>query len=38
MLKEFKVLGDQRERLVALEENRKIPFVTKRVFYIYETL
>lgn len=33
----FKVLGDCRGKLVALEENRQIPFDIKRVFYIYGT-
>jgi dTDP-4-dehydrorhamnose 3,5-epimerase-like enzyme len=36
-LKEFKVLGDQRGQLVALEANKEIPFNIKRVFYIYGT-
>ncbi len=34
---EFKVLGDDRGKLVALEENKEIPFDIKRVFYIYGT-
>ncbi|TLS71839.1 WxcM-like domain-containing protein [Aliarcobacter thereius] len=34
---EFKILGDHRGQLVALEENRQIPFQIKRVFYIYGT-
>ena len=33
----FKVLGDDRGQLVALEENIDIPFSIKRVFYIYGT-
>lgn len=33
----FKVLGDHRGQLVALETNRQIPFDVKRVFYIYGT-
>ena len=33
--KEFNVLGDYRGQLVALEENRNIPFDLKRVFYIF---
>ena len=37
-LEEFKVLGDHRGQLVALEANRQIPFDVKRVFYIYGTL
>lgn len=36
-LHEFKVLGDHRGQLVALETNRQIPFDVKRVFYIYGT-
>lgn len=36
-LQEFKVLGDHRGELVALEANRQIPFDVKRVFYIYGT-
>lgn len=36
-LEEFKVLGDYRGQLVALETNRQIPFDVKRVFYIYGT-
>ena len=36
-LQEFKVLGDHRGQLVALESNRQIPFDVKRVFYIYGT-
>ena len=35
--KEFNVLGDYRGQLVALEENRNIPFDLKRVFYIFGT-
>ncbi|WP_421285727.1 sugar 3,4-ketoisomerase [Aeromonas veronii] len=31
------VLGDERGSLVALEENRNIPFEIKRVYYIYGT-
>ena len=37
ILNEFKVLGDHRGQLVALESNRQIPFDIKRVFYIYGT-
>ena len=37
-LEEFKVLGDHRGQLVALEANRQIPFDVKIVFYIYGTL
>jgi hypothetical protein len=36
-LDEFKVLGDDRGQLVALEANRQIAFDVKRVFYIYGT-
>ncbi|KIM04417.1 MAG: dTDP-6-deoxy-3,4-keto-hexulose isomerase [Sulfurovum sp. AS07-7] len=36
-LQEFKVLGDHRGQLIALEVNRQIPFNVKRVFYIYGT-
>lgn len=36
-LQKFKVLGDERGQLVALEVNRQIPFDVKRVFYIYGT-
>lgn len=36
-LEEFKVLGDHRGQLVALEANKQIPFDVKRVFYIYGT-
>ncbi len=36
-LEEFKILGDHRGQLVALEANKQIPFDVKRVFYIYGT-
>jgi len=36
-LQAFKILGDSRGQLVALEANRQIPFDVKRVFYIYGT-
>jgi len=36
-LKDFKVLGDHRGQLIALEANKEIPFDVKRVFYIYGT-
>lgn len=36
-IQEFKVLGDQRGQLVALESDKQIPFDIKRVFYIYGT-
>ncbi len=31
------VLGDERGSLVALEENKSIPFEIKRIYYIYGT-
>lgn len=37
MIKEFMVRGDHRGQLVALEQNKEIPFDVKRVFYIYGT-
>ena len=37
VLREFNVLGDHRGQLIALEENKEIPFDMKRVFYIYGT-
>ena len=33
----FKSLGDNRGSLVALEQNKDIPFDIKRVYYIYST-
>lgn len=33
----FKILGDHRGQLVALEANKEVPFDMKRVFYIYGT-
>lgn len=36
-LQKFNVLGDERGKLIALEENKEIPFDIKRVFYIYNT-
>lgn len=33
----FQQHGDDRGQLVALEENKEIPFETKRVYYIYDT-
>lgn len=33
----FKVHGDERGSLIALEENHNAPFDVKRVFYIYGT-
>ena len=36
-IREFKILGDYRGQLIALEENKDIPFNIRRVFYIYGT-
>ncbi|MBK2092378.1 sugar 3,4-ketoisomerase [Francisella philomiragia] len=36
-LLEFNVRGDERGLLVAIEENKEVPFNVKRVFYIYAT-
>ena len=33
----FQRHGDDRGMLVALEENKEIPFKIKRVYYIYDT-
>jgi hypothetical protein len=33
----FEIMGDPRGALVAVEENRNIPFVIKRVYYIFGT-
>lgn len=33
----FKVLGDDRGSLVALEVKKEIPFEIKRVYYLYDT-
>ena len=33
----FEPHGDERGQLVALEENKEIPFEIKRVYYIYDT-
>ncbi len=33
----FKIRGDERGSLVAIEENRDIPFAIKRVYYIFGT-
>ena len=33
----FDVHGDSRGQLIALEENKEIPFKVKRVYYIYGT-
>lgn len=37
-LQKFNVLGDDRGQLIALEENKDIPFNIKRVFYIFGTI
>jgi hypothetical protein len=37
MIKNHKILGDDRGLLVAIESNIDIPFEIKRVFYIYGT-
>ncbi len=34
---DFKIMGDDRGSLIALEASRQIPFDIKRVFYIYGT-
>lgn len=34
----FKIHGDARGKLVAIEEFKDIPFDVKRVYYIYDTL
>lgn len=34
----FQQHGDERGQLVALEENKDIPFDVKRVYYMYDTL
>lgn len=34
---DFKVIGDERGSLIALENNHNIPFDVKRVYYIYGT-
>lgn len=36
-LQKFNVMGDERGQLIALEENKEIPFDMKRVFYIFAT-
>lgn len=33
----FKIMGDERGSLIALEEHHNVPFDVKRVFYIYGT-
>lgn len=34
---EFEIHGDQRGTLIALENNKNIPFEIKRMYYMYET-
>ena len=34
---DFKIRGDERGSLVAIEGNRDIPFAIKRVYYIFDT-
>jgi len=34
---DFQILGDDRGSLVALEENKEIPFHVKRVYYVFGT-
>lgn len=34
----FTAHGDDRGQLIALEENREIPFSVKRVYYMYDTV
>jgi len=34
---DFKVRGDERGSLIAIEENADIPFSIKRVYYIFDT-
>lgn len=34
---DFKIMGDERGSLIALEENKNIPFEIKRVYYIFGT-
>ncbi|MBS4709784.1 MULTISPECIES: sugar 3,4-ketoisomerase [Aeromonas] len=36
-LVDFRVLGDERGSLIALESNNKIPFDIQRVYYLYGT-
>jgi dTDP-4-dehydrorhamnose 3,5-epimerase-like enzyme len=35
---DFKSLGDERGELVAIENNKNIPFEIKRVYYVFKTL
>lgn len=34
---DFQVLGDERGSLVAIEQNKLIPFDIKRIYYLYNT-
>lgn len=34
---DFKIMGDDRGSLIALEENHNVPFDVKRVYYIFGT-
>lgn len=34
----FQKHGDERGMLIALEENKEIPFIIKRVYYMYDTV
>lgn len=34
---QFQTHGDERGSLIALEENKNIPFTVKRVYYMYDT-
>lgn len=34
----LEVISDKRGKLVALESNKNLPFMIKRVYYIYDTL
>ncbi|TCK62141.1 sugar 3,4-ketoisomerase [Seleniivibrio woodruffii] len=36
-IRTFKILGDERGSLVALETGKEIPFDIKRVYYIFDT-
>ena len=33
----FQIHGDERGSLIALEENKNIPFMVKRVYYMFDT-
>lgn len=34
---QFQTHGDERGSLIALEENKNIPFTVKRIYYMYDT-